>query len=90
MLSDNNFYNLFRLDILTNTHGGCILIYIKYYYQAHILCLTISHDFELLNIIFFNYLLIVVYRPPYMSFNDTITLCDIISSVSDVTKTNII
>ena len=50
----------------------------------------ISHTFELLNIVFFNYLLIVVYRPPSMSFNDTIKLCDIISSVSDSTKTSII
>ena len=90
MISDNNFYNLFRVDRLTNTHGGGILIYIKHHYQAHALCHSISHNFELLNITFFNYLLIVVYRPPSMSFNDTIRLCDIISSVSDSTKTSII
>ena len=90
MISDKNFYNLFRLDRLTNTHGGGILMYIKHYYQAHALCHTIYHNFELLNIVFFNYLLIVVYRPPSMSFNDTIKSCDIISSVSESTKTSII
>ena len=89
MISDNNFYTLFRLDRLTNTHGGSILIYIKHYYQAYALCHTISHNFELLNIVFFNYLFIVVYRPTSMSFNDTIKLCDIILSVSDSTKTSI-
>ena len=30
-----------------NTYGGSILIYIKYYYHAHALYYTISHNVEL-------------------------------------------
>ena len=79
LLSNCTYYSLFRLDRITNTHGGGILLYInKSYYACTI---SLVHNFELIGILFNNYLLIVVNRPPSMYLVNTIKLCDFISNL---------
>ena len=79
LLSNCTYYSLFRLDRITNTHGGGILLYINKSYYASTISLV--HNFEIIGILFYNYLLIVVYKPPSMYLINTIELCDFISNL---------
>ena len=80
MLQTNcTYYSLFRLDRITNPHSGDILLYINKSYYARTISLV--HNLELIGKLFYNYLLIVVYRPPSMSLINTIDLCDFISNL---------
>ena len=59
MLLNNTYYNLFRLDRITKTHDGGILIYINSLFSAH--TLQFIDNFELINLLVFDYTIIVIY-----------------------------
>ena len=88
MLLNYNYYNLFRLDRITKTHGGGILIYMNSLFPAHTLQFT--DNFKLINLLMFDYTIIVIYRTPSMSYNDTVKLFDLISKLTDTIETCII
>ena len=62
ILLNGTYYNLFRLDTITTKYGDGILIYINSLFPAHTLKFT--DNFELINILVFDYTIIVIYRPP--------------------------
>ena len=65
-----------------------IYIYIYNLFPAHTLQFT--EHFELINILVFDYTIIVIYRTTSMSYNDTIKLFDLISKLMYTIKTCII
>ena len=93
MLLNDTYYNLFRLDRILylynkNTWQWYILIYIyiNSLFPAHILQFT--ENFELINLLVFYYTIIVIYRPPSISYNDIVKLFDLISKLTDTIREN--
>ena len=66
MFNPLNLYTVYRPDRPDNAHGGGIIVYVNINYNS--LCMTefVTNGIELLYIQFYNYRLVIIYRPPDM------------------------
>ena len=81
MLLNNNYYNLYRHDRVTKSHGGGILIYINLNYISYNLFVSNNNDMEVYSIKLNDFIFIFIYRPQSSDMVHMIRLCDLLQII---------